>query len=74
MSISEAAQLILQSGSMGKGGEIFILDMGKPVNIKDIAYELIRLRSWAKDISIDYIGLRPGEKLKEELKGDQEAS
>ena len=75
MSISEAAQLILQSGSMGKGGEIFILDMGKPVNIKDIAYELIRLSGLEpeKDISIDYIGLRPGEKLKEELKGDQES-
>ena len=43
MSISEAAQLILQAGAMGSGGEIYILDMGKPVNIQDIAYELIRL-------------------------------
>ena len=47
MSISEAAQLILQSGSMGKGGEIFVLDMGEPVNIKDIAYELIEIK-WSR--------------------------
>ena len=75
MSISEAAQLILQSGSMGKGGEIFVLDMGEPVNIKDIAYELIRLSGLEpeKDISIEYIGSRPGEKLKEELKATNES-
>ena len=69
MSISEAAQLILQAGALGKGGEIYVLDMGDPVNIKDIAYELIRLSGLEpeKDISIDYIGSRPGEKMYEEL-------
>ena len=74
MSISESAQLILQAGSMGNGGEIFVLDMGNPVNIKDIAYELIRLGYLEpeKDISIEYIGLRPGEKLFEELSTKEE--
>ena len=74
MSISESAQLILQAGSMGNGGEIFVLDMGNPVNIKDIAYELIRLSGLEpeKDISIEYIGLRPGEKLFEELSTKEE--
>ena len=74
MSISEAAQLILQTGAMGTGGEIYVLDMGKPVNIKDIAYELIRLSGLEpeKDISIEYIGSRPGEKMFEELKTNEE--
>ena len=74
MSISEAAQLILQTGAMGTGGEIYVLDMGKPVNIKDIAYELIRLSGLEpeKDISIEYIGSRPGEKMFEELKTKEE--
>ena len=74
MSISEAAQLILQTGSMGSNGEIYVLDMGKPVNIKDIAYELIRLSGLEpeKDISIEYIGSRPGEKMFEELKTKDE--
>jgi FlaA1/EpsC-like NDP-sugar epimerase len=74
MSISEAAQLILQAGAMGKGGEIYVLDMGKPVNIKDIAFELIRLSGLdpEKDIEIEYIGSRPGEKLFEELKTTEE--
>jgi len=69
MSISEAAQLILQAGAMGDGGEVFVLDMGKPVNIKDIAYELIRLSGLRPelDIGIEYIGTRPGEKMYEEL-------
>ena len=60
---------------MGKGGEIFVLDMGKPVNIKDIAFELIRLSGLEpeKDISIEYIGTRPGEKLYEELKTSEES-
>jgi FlaA1/EpsC-like NDP-sugar epimerase len=68
MSIPEAAQLILQAGAMGRGGEIFILDMGKPVRILDMAKELIRLHGLEpdKDISIKLIGLRPGEKLYEE--------
>ena len=75
MSISESAQLILQAGSMGKGGEIFVLDMGKPVNIKDIAYELVRLNGLEpeKDIFVEYIGVRPGEKLFEELRTDEES-
>ena len=74
MSISEAAQLILQTGAMGSGGEIYVLDMGNPVNIKDIAYELIRLSGLEpeKDISIEYIGSRPGEKMFEELKTHEE--
>ncbi len=75
MSISEAAQLILQAGALGRGGEIYVLDMGNPVNIKDIAYELIRLSGLEpeKDISIDYIGSRPGEKMHEELKSKSES-
>jgi len=69
MSIPEAAQLILQAGAMGQGGEIFILDMGKPVKIVDMAREVIRLHGLEpdRDIPIEYIGLRPGEKLYEEL-------
>ena len=69
MSIPEAAQLILQAGSIGKGGEIFVLDMGDPVLIKDIAVELIKLSGFTPDVDIpiDYIGLRPGEKMFEEL-------
>ncbi len=69
MSIPEAAQLILQAGSIGEGGEIFILDMGEPVLVKDIAYELVRLSGLEPevDIPINYIGLRPGEKMYEEL-------
>jgi FlaA1/EpsC-like NDP-sugar epimerase len=75
MSISEAAQLILQAGALGKGGEIYVLDMGDPVNIKDIAYELIRLSGLEpeKDIAIEYIGSRPGEKMHEELKSQTES-
>lgn len=69
MSIPEAAQLILQAGAMGEGGEIFILDMGKPVRILDLAKDLIRLHGFEpeRDIPIQFIGLRPGEKLYEEL-------
>lgn len=69
MSIPEAAQLILQAGAMGRGSEIFILDMGKPMRIVDLARDLIRLSGLEpdKDIPIQFIGLRPGEKLYEEL-------
>ena len=66
MLIPEACELVLQAGSLGKGGEIFILDMGKPVKIVDLAQKLIDL-SGAEDISIEFSGLRPGEKLYEEL-------
>lgn len=69
MTIPEACQLILQAGSMGKGGEIFLLDMGTSIKINDIARDLIRLSGFEPDvdIKIEYIGLRPGEKLYEEL-------
>ena len=69
MSIPEAAQLILQAGSIGNGGEIFVLDMGEPILIKDIAIELIKLSGFTPDVDIpiEYIGLRPGEKMFEEL-------
>lgn len=69
MTISEAAQLILQAMANGDGGEIFVLDMGAPVNITYLAQQMIRLsgKEPVKDIQIKYIGLRPGEKLFEEL-------
>jgi FlaA1/EpsC-like NDP-sugar epimerase len=69
MTIPEACQLILQAGSMGEGGEIFILDMGTPIKIDDMARDLIHLSGFEPDvdIKIGYIGLRPGEKLFEEL-------
>ena len=75
MSIPEAAQLILQAGSIGESGEIYVLDMGKPVLVKEIAYELIRLSGLEPevDISIEYIGLRPGEKMYEELMTSSES-
>lgn len=69
MTIKEAAQLILQAGSMGRGGEIFVLDMGEPVKIKYLAEQMIQLsgKQLNADIDIVYSGLRPGEKLYEEL-------
>ena len=75
MSIPEAAQLVLQAGLMGNGGEIFVLDMGEPVKIVDLAREMIRLSGLADDeIRIEFTGLRPGEKLYEELLTDGEAT
>lgn len=69
MTIPESVSLILQAGSMGKGGEIFVLEMGEPVFIKDLAEQMIRLSGLVphRDIKIEYIGLRPGEKLFEEV-------
>jgi FlaA1/EpsC-like NDP-sugar epimerase len=74
MTISEASQLVLQAGALGGGGEIFVLDMGEPVRIDDLARDLIRLSGLrhGKDIDIVYTGLRPGEKLYEELYQTQE--
>jgi len=74
MSINEASQLVLQAGSMGKAGEIFILDMGEQIKILDLAKEMIILYGLKpdEDIKIEYIGLRPGEKLYEETLLDSE--
>lgn len=72
MTIPEACQLVLEAGAMGNGGELFIFDMGKPVKIIDLAYKMIRLAGLRpeKDIKIEVVGLRPGEKLYEELLND----
>ncbi len=73
MLIPEAAQLVLQAGLMGHGGEIFVLDMGEPVRIVDLARDMIRLSGFTEeDVRIDFTGLRPGEKLFEELLADNE--
>lgn len=75
MSIPEATQLVMQAGLMGRGGEIFLLDMGEPVKIVDLAKDMIKLSGFDEnDIKITFTGLRPGEKLFEELLSDDEAS
>ena len=74
MSIPEAAQLILQAGALGEGGEIFVFDMGASVKIVDLAKKMIKLSrlELGKDIEIAFTGLRPGEKLYEELLNNKE--
>ena len=73
MSIPEAAQLVLQAAAMGQGGEIFVLDMGAPIRIADLARKMIHLSGYSEsEIRIEFIGLRPGEKLYEELLADAE--
>jgi FlaA1/EpsC-like NDP-sugar epimerase len=74
MTVPEAAQLIVQAGAMGESGAIFVLDMGTPVKILDLARNMIRLsgKEPERDIPIEFIGVRPGEKLHEELWGDGE--
>tara|TARA_B100000482_G_C12557417_1_gene278687 strand:- start:634 stop:1092 length:459 start_codon:yes stop_codon:yes gene_type:complete len=75
MSISEASELVIQAGAMGEGGDVFVLDMGEPVKIVELAKRLIRLsglelkdeKNQEGDIEIEFTGLRPGEKLYEEL-------
>ena len=72
MTIPEACQLVLEAGAMGNGGEIYIFDMGKPVRIIDLARKMIKMAGYVpeKDIEIKIVGLRPGEKLYEELLND----
>ncbi len=74
MTIPEACQLIMQTMVLGQGGEIFVLDMGEPVKISYLAEQMIRLsgKTPGEDIEIEYIGLRPGEKLYEELFHEKE--
>tara|TARA_R110002095_G_scaffold185024_2_gene162217 strand:+ start:44468 stop:46318 length:1851 start_codon:yes stop_codon:yes gene_type:complete len=74
MTIPEASQLVIQAGAMGRGGEIFVLDMGEPVRIVDLAADLVQLSGLklGEDIEIQFTGLRPGEKLYEELHVDGE--
>ncbi|HEY69045.1 MAG TPA: polysaccharide biosynthesis protein [Anaerolineae bacterium] len=75
MTIPEAVQLVMQAAAMGQGGEIFVLDMGEPVAIEELAYDMIRLSGLevGRDIDIEYSGIRPGEKMFEELFADSEA-
>jgi FlaA1/EpsC-like NDP-sugar epimerase len=74
MTIPEAVQLIIQAGAIGESGDVYVLDMGTPVRILDLAHNMIRLsgKEPERDIAIEFIGARPGEKLHEELWGDGE--
>ena len=73
MTIPEASELVLQAAAMGEGGEVFVLDMGKPVRIVDLAMDMVRLSGLSPDdIQVRFVGVRPGEKLDEELRFDDE--
>jgi FlaA1/EpsC-like NDP-sugar epimerase len=74
MTIPEAVQLVIQAGAIGESGDIYVLDMGQPVKIVDLAHNMIRLsgKEPGRDIKVEFIGVRPGEKLHEELWGDSE--
>jgi FlaA1/EpsC-like NDP-sugar epimerase len=76
MTIPEAVQLVVQAGALGESGDIFVLDMGEPVKILDLAHNMIRLsgKEPDRDVPVEFIGARPGEKLKEELWGDGEVA
>ncbi len=75
MSVQEAVQLVLQAAALSQGGEIFTLEMGEPVNIMELARRMIRLsgRVPGRDVAVQVIGVRPGEKLHEELTDDDES-
>ena len=74
MTLPEASQLVIQAGTLGKGGEVFVLDMGKPIKVLDLAKELIHLSGFevGEDIEIKFVGLRPGEKMFEEIMTEEE--
>ena len=76
MTLPESTQLVIQTGALGKGGEVFVLDMGEPIKVLDLAEKLIRLSGFevSEDIEIKIVGLRPGEKLFEELLTEEERS
>ena len=76
MTLPEASQLVIQAGALGKGGEVFVLDMGEPVKVLDMARELIHLNGLevGEDIEIKIVGLRPGEKMFEEILTEEERS
>jgi FlaA1/EpsC-like NDP-sugar epimerase len=75
MTIPEAVSLVVQAGSIGRSGQVFVLDMGEPVSIVELARNMIRLSSKepGRDVAIEFVGVRPGEKLHEELWGDGES-
>ena len=76
MTIPEAVQLIVQAGALGQSGDVFVLDMGEPVKIVDLAHNMIRLsgKEPDRDVAVEFIGVRPGEKLQEDLWGEGESS